>query len=362
MRIYRHDFRDMTLAFGLSFDVRRITQAGVALSWTLIIILGVVGVLSWRAGGMFSPDGILGAWEAQAQTPWTPLKMLLWSSVVCAWWAGFGYLCAPVQRSAALDIARDERERDANIPFLNRQAAFSPLLMFVLPALSGLAVLLWSLLTYIPGMAGGVISAVTLPIALLAGVAGAAFLLVGSLAAPMMGPTAVIEGRDYLEAISRPMSYVMQRPGRYFAYWAAKLGVLAASTLAGGAVLAIAWGFVALALWLIGQGELVSSALTEVTASGTASFEASPTAFGIAVVFWSSTFVLASWLMVVALAADTLIYMLMRYRVDGVTFDKIVVVEEKPAALKTATETAGEAEEARKRFDEATASAGVAAP
>jgi hypothetical protein len=362
MRIYRHDFRDMTLAFGLSFDVKRITQAGVALSWTLIILLGVVAVLSWRAGGLFSPEGILGAWEAQAETPWTPLKMLLWGSVVCAWWAGFGYLCAPVQRSAALDIARDEREREINIPPLNRQAAFSPLLMMLLPALAVVLLLLWSLLTYIPGMAGGVISAVTLPLVLLAATAGAAFLLVGALAAPMMGPTAVIEGRDYLEAISRPMSYVMQRPGRYFAYWAAKLGVLAASGLAGGTVLAIAWGLVALALWLVGQGELVTSALSEVTASGTASFKASPAAFGIAVVFWSSTFVVTSWLMVVALSADTLIYMLMRYRVDGVTFDKIVVVEEKPVPPKTATETAAEAEEARKRFDEAAANASAAAP
>jgi hypothetical protein len=117
-----------------------------------------------------------------------------------------------------------------------------------------LLVLLWSLLTYIPGLAGGAISAVTLPFVLLVVVPAAAFTLVGVLAAPMMGPTAVVEGRDYLEAISRPMSYVMQRPARYAAYWLAKLGVLAASALAGVAVLAIAWGMVALALWLVGQG------------------------------------------------------------------------------------------------------------
>ena len=356
MRIHRHDFRDMALAFGLSFDIKRVTQAGVALSWTLIVVLGVVGILSWRAGGLLAPDGILGAWDAIVHKPWTPLKALLCACVACGWWAGFGYLCAPVLRSAALDIARDEREHDVNIPFLNRQAAFSPLLMAVLPALSVVALILWSLLTYIPGVVGGVLAAVTLPFALLAAIAGATFLLVGVLAAPMMGPTAAIEGRDYLEAITRPMSYVMQRPGRYFAYWAAKLGVVAVSGLVGCAVLAIAWGFVALALWLVGQGDVAASALAETTADGTASFELAPMAFGIAVVFWSSIFLLAAWLMVVALAADTLIYMLMRYRVDGVTFDKIVVMEDKPAT-KTAAETAVEAEEARKRFDEGTVAA-----
>lgn len=350
MRVHRHDFRDLALAFGLSFDLRRVTHAGVALSWTLIVIMGVVSLLSWRAGGMLSPEGMLAAWEAAAGG-WTPLKVLIWACVVAGWWAGFAYLCAPVLRSAAVDVARDERDRECNIPLLNRQAAFSPLLVAVPPALAFGCLILWSLLTLIPGVFGGVLAAILLPLALLATAAGAAFLVVGVMAAPMMGPTAVVEGRDYLEAVSRPMSYVMQRPGRYLAYWAAKLGVVGASGLVGVTVLAIAWGMVALALWAIGQGELAGRAIAEVTAESATSMEPQPAAFGIAVVFWSSMFVLLAWLMVVALSCDMLIYLLMRYRVDGVTFDKIIVADEKLKVLKTAAETAIEAEEARKRFD-----------
>ncbi|MCB9895219.1 MAG: hypothetical protein H6839_12265 [Planctomycetes bacterium] len=353
MRILRHDVRDLSLAFGLAFDLRRVTQAGTALCWTMIVAMGVVGILSWRitGGAPFAPEGIIGAWDALVATAWTPSKALAWSCVLGAWWAGFAYLCAPVQRSAAMDIARDERDRNPNIPVLNRQSAFGPLVMLLFPAAMFVVVLIWSLLTLIPGSTGGVISAVTLPLALIAAVAGAAFFVVGVLAAPMMGPTAVVEGRDYLEVVSRPMSYVMQRPGRYFAYWAAKLGVLAACTLAGVAVLAVSWGFVGLALWVIGQGATAQAAFGYAVGGG--EFSEAPAAFGIAVVAWGSGFVLIAWLMVISLSTDLLIYMLMRYQIDGVTFDKVMVAEEHVDPLKSAVETAEEAESARKRFDEA---------
>lgn len=353
MRIQRHDVRDLALSFGLAFDLRRVTQAGVAFCWTMLVTLGVVSILSWRVTGgeLLTPEGVLGAWLALSETPWTPVKAALCGCVFAGWLAGFGYLCAPVLRSAALDIARDERERSPSIAPLNRQAGFSPLLMLVLPALCFLPVLLWSLLTWIPGMAGGMIATITLPFALIVAVCGAAFLLVGVLAAPMMGPTAVVEGRDYLETISRPISYVMQRPGRYFAYWSAKLGVLAASAVAGGLVLALAWGFVAAALWVVGKGDLLAGMIAQTTVSSDAGDAVGPAAYGLAVVFWGSVVLLAAWLMVVSLSSDLLIYLLMRYHVDGVTFDKINVAEERVQAIKTATESADEAEQARLRFD-----------
>jgi hypothetical protein len=353
MRILRHDVRDMALAFGLAFDLKRVTQAGFALCWTVIVVMGVVGILSWRISGGFPYDarGVIDAWHVVVDGPFTPGKALLLACVLGAWWTGFSYLCAPVQRSAALDIARDERDRSFNIPMLNRQAAFSPLLMLLLPALALLLLLLWSLLTWIPGVAGGVVATVTLPLVLLAAAPAAAFLVVGVLAAPMMSPTAVVEGRDYLEVISRPMSYVMQRPGKYFSYWAAKLGVLAACVLAGSAVLAALWSLVAGALWLVGRGEVARSALDCVFGGGT--FDETPAAFGIAVIFWGTAFVLAAWLMVISLSLDLLIYLLMRYRVDGVTFDKVMVAEEHLDPLKTVAETAEEAEASRKRFDAA---------
>ena len=342
----------MSLAFGLAFDLRRVTQAGIAMSWTLIVLLGLGAILSWRtSAGILSAEGLYVAGHSIYQSPWTFGKLLLTGTMLSAWWAGFAYLCAPVQRSAALDIARDERERNSSIPPLNRQAAFGPLFVMLAPLVAMLVLALWSLLTYIPGTFGAIVATVALPAALLVALPAAAFCVVGVLAAPMMAPTAVVEGRDYLEVVSRPMSYVMQRPGRYFAYWLAKLGVLAGSAVAGVAVLAIAWGLVGAAMWLTGQGDLAVEAMRQAQADPDLE---TPTemAMGIAVVFWGTVFMLATWLAVIGLSCDTIIYLLMRYRVDGVTFDKIAVAEERLALADTAVETAEQAEQARKRFDE----------
>lgn len=353
MRTHRHDVRDIPTAFGLAFDLRRVTQAGAALSWTLLVFMGVLAVLSWRiAGDPASPRGVEGAIYLITQEAWTPFSALIFACVGCGWWVGFAYLCAPVLRSAAMDIARDEREHNPNIPPLNRQAALAPLLVLAPPALCFLLLLAWSLLTYIPGVAGGVLAGVTLPFALILVVFGASFLVVGVAAAPLIGPAAVIEGRDYFEALSRGVSYVMQRPGRYFAYLSAKLGVMAASLAVGATVLAVTWLLVAGALWLVGQGEVASRAFSAATADGVSSFQSSPAAFSIGMVFWGTVFVLCAWLMVVGLSADVLIYLLMRYRVDGVTFDEITIVSEQLKKFKNAIETADEAEEARKRHDE----------
>lgn len=341
----------MSLAFGLAFDLRRVMQSGLALSWTLVVLLGLSAILSWRtSAGMMTAEGIYVAVMSIAQSPWTPLKLLLFGCMAMSWWVGFTYLCAPIQRGAALDIARDERERNPSIPPLNRQAAFAPVLVMLAPLIALLTLALWALLTYIPGTAGALVATITLPVALLVAIPCAAFLVVGVLAAPMMAPTAVVEGRDYLEAVSRPISYVLQRPGRYFVYWLAKLGVMGASAIAGAAALGVAWALVGLALWLTGQGELAHLSAMQALADPDMP-RAPETAMGIAVVFWGSVFMLAAWLAVVGLSCDMIIYLLMRYRVDGVTFDKIAVAEERLQFAKTALETADEAEQARKRFD-----------
>jgi hypothetical protein len=351
MRIHRHDVRDMSLAFGLAFDLRRVSQAGFALCWTLVVLLGVTAILSWRtSAGMLTPEGIYVAALSLGAARMEPLQLLLIGLMVAGWWVGFGYLCAPVLRGVALDIARDERRRATDIPLLNRQAAFAPLMVMLAPLLALILLLLWSLLTYIPGVAGALIAGVTLPPILLLAVGASAFLLTGLLAAPMMGPTAAVEGRDYLETVSRPMSYVLQQPGRYFAYWAAKLGVMAGSALAGALALALAWILAGGALWLTGQGGLAldaaSQAMADPEVTGT-----SDMAMAIAVVFWASMFALVAWLMVVGLACDMIIYLLMRYRVDGVTYDKIAMADDH-APGKSAVDTAAEAEQARVRFDE----------
>ena len=354
MRIHRHDLRDMSLAFGLAFDLKRVTQAAFALCWTLAVVWGVIGVLGWRVAdaGFMSAEGMYHAGVVISRLQFTPMTVAIVLCVVAGWWGGFAYLCAPILRSAAVDIALDERGADCNVPVLNRQAAFSPVLAMLLPAGAALCALIWALLALIPGDFGAVLTLLTLPVALLVALIGAIFLLVAVAASPMMGPTAVVEGRDYLEALSRPMSYVMQRPGRYAVCWLGKLGVVTASALAGVATLAVAWGMLAGGLWLVGQGELVTEVAAHATVADEVKQGASLLVLGLAAAVWLSVFMLAAWLMVVSLCADQIIYLLMRYRIDGVTFDKITVPEARLKRFKNAVETEAEAEAARKRFDE----------
>jgi hypothetical protein len=358
MRFPRHDWRDIRLAFALAFDLRRVAFSGFAIVWTALVAIVVLGIMSWQAGGTpYSAAGLIAAWDSLVQAGLSPWRLFLCACVVAGWWIGFGYLTAPVMRSAAIDIARDTGDPRPAVPRLSRQAALAPLLGLIVPGLALLVAALWALSALIPGTAGAVIAAILLPVALVATVFGAAVLIVVLYAAPMMGPAAVVEGRDYFEAVSRPISYAIQQPGRYFVYLLLKLMTVVVSALVGGAVLAIGWLMILGALWIVGLNELVAAIRN--AAMGRPE-DLMPTL--LASILWASVGLLAAWVMTVSLIADLLVYLLMRYRVDGVTFDAITDAEEKLKQLPTAVETAAQAEEARRRWDEQQAGAAEPKP
>ncbi len=350
MRLHRHDLRDFKLAFGLAFDVTRVLYSGLALSWTVFVAFAALASMAWRSGMQpFSPNAWITISDQLTLQPWTPGRVLLAACVAVAWWIGFRWLTAPVLRSAAMDIARDERERTPFILSLCNHSAMSPILGLTLVAFVVGAVLLWSVLGHIPGVAGGVIAGVLLPIALIAALFGAAFLLVLAWSMPMVGPVAVIEGRDHFEAVTRPMSYVMQRPGAYLVAWLVRCLTVAVSAAVGALVLAAAWGMVLGALWLVG---LIKAGWTAMNmAAAQAIGDDSPLSFAIALGVWASIGLYAAWLLSVILNANVILYLLMRYQVDGAPFDTITVAEETLEQVKTPVETAAEAEEARKRGD-----------
>lgn len=355
MRLLRHDYRDFRLAFSLAFDLRRVMYTGLALCWTLLVPTLVLGILSTRAHGTpFSPQGLYRAQETLLGLSFTPSHIAGVLCVATAWWIGFGWLCAPVLRSSALDIARDERERPFNVPQLNRQAAFAPLLAMAPLGAALVLALLWSLVALIPGAFGAAFAATLLPVLLIVGMAAAALTIVAACAMPMMGPTAVVEGRDYFEAVSRPMSYAMQQPGRYFCYLLMKVLTVGVAALLGTAVLALAWCLAFAALWVTGQGEVVALALDQAQGAPAGPHLLPTLMAGLA---WGTLGLLIAWLMVVSLNCDLLAYLLMRYRVDGVTFDEIAIAQDKLKLYPTALETAAQAEEARKRHDEQQAKA-----
>lgn len=349
MRFHRHDLRDFKLAFGLALDVRRIGHAGAALVWTSLVVIGVMTVLAWRidAGESMWTDGPAWAIHTLLELPLTPGRAVYLLIALSGWWLGFAYLSSPILRSAAYDIARDEREKGLPHPYLCRQAAFAPAIACMPGAGALLLLLPGALLTHLPGDVGaGIAVLLLLPVTVIA-LLGALMLLSAVAAAPMMAPTAMVEGRDYFEAASRPVSYLIQQPGRYAVYMGCKLGVTLLAAALGLLVLGVTWGCAAGALWLVGPEGLVA----DVAAAARGQPSGSTMAMGLATLFWSSVVLVVAWLLVVALVCDLIVYLLMRYHCDGIVFSQIMVAREKLESVLTPKQTAEQAEEARKRHD-----------
>lgn len=359
MRFHYHDVRDMPLSIVLACDGRRLTQSCLALAWTLTVAMALIWMLAWRSsgGGLPSAEGVEDALALLSQPPTNLATISFWASVLTGWWLGFGYLNAPILRSAALEIARDERGKWPAEPLLYRMATAAPVLAVLIALCFAVPALLLSLPSLIGGAAGAVATLICLPIALLFALIAAAGVLLAATSAPMMPATAVVEGRDYLEALSRPAGFVLQKPFRYAAYQLAKLGVLAVAALAGAAVFALAWAIIAGCMTLVGAGDVVRGACNiTMSPTGQSPLE-NPPAFAAASVFWASGAVLLAWWSVVAQCCDLVTYLLMRYRIEGTTFDQVMIAEERLAMLPTAEDTAKQAEHARQRFDEQQAKA-----
>jgi hypothetical protein len=135
------------------------------------------------------------------------------------------------------------------------------------------------------------------------------------------------------------------------------------AAIIGGAIFALAWGIIAACMTLVHpDNEVVRKAweLATLTATPPALEDGRAAPPGLpelamASVGWASTAVFLAWLCVVSQSADLITYLLMRYRIEGATFDQVTVAEERLQLLPNATQTAQQAEEARKRFDEAKA-------
>lgn len=353
MRFHYHDVRDMPLAILLACDIRRVVQASLGVAWTAVVAAGLIALMSWRISGNaeFTREGTRLALAALTQPPTDWAIALLWLTAPLCWWLGYGYITAPNLRSAALEIARDERGKLPPEPYLYRMAAGAPPFAFLIPACFALVPLALSPLPHIDGVAGGIALVLTLPISLVFALLASAGLLLAAVATPMMPPTAVVEGRDYLEAVSRPAGFVLQKPFRYIGYMAAKLGVVVFAAVTGGAVFALAWAIVAGCATILGAGDVFAQAWKLAQGHVISDPEAQAGGLAIASVGWASVGVFAAWLCVVSQSADLITYLLMRHRIEGATFDQVFVAEDRLQMLPNANQTAEQAEEARKRYD-----------
>jgi hypothetical protein len=337
MRFHHHDFRDMGQAFSLGFDLRRVLLMATAASWT-VAVLGLYFVLiSWRISGFtfdkaLSAEQILQSWRVLTDTRASADRVLLWLSILGMWWLGFARLITPVGRSLALEIARDERLDQKGMAVASHRLSGlvtgAPVISLFLFALIYLCVLLWALLAKIPGEVGAALATLILPFALIAALVGAAVLLVAIISLPLMTPAAVIECRDLMDVVSRATAYVLQRPLRYLWGMCVKFAMTLGAAIVGATLLLSAWGLVYLALVIVGEGDLALSAYHLARRSGGIALGHSLGAICFTVMFYSSVLVAVGWLMTVSMACDLILYMVLRYEVDGVTFDEILIPQE----------------------------------
>jgi len=276
-----------------------------------------------------------------------------------------------IYRMAALNTARDERiPLQAALDFAWRKISgfvTAPLFPVGLVLLPGVALFLGGLMMGIPGL-GELLGGLGLGLALLAG-GLIALVIVGAVAGgSLLWPTIAVEGSDGFDAISRSYSYVFARPWRAAFY--------AAVALVYGAicylfvrffillVLKAARFFVGAGVFYLARPGTGSTAATKIDTLWPAPtwenlLPARPP-FGMenweglgAILFslWLMLVIALLWAFVISFyaSASTVIYGLLRQRVDGTDFDDVYIeADEQPEW----PEPAGEEPPAEEAADE----------
>jgi hypothetical protein len=264
--------------------------------------------LAWPYAAMFDPTtGPLGVFRAFLTVVWG----------VAVW----GIVGGAIARIAVVELAGGDRPGIATaLRFALRRAGaligapLSPLI-----GVSVFALLCAPIgLLYRLGPAGEAIAGVLAFLPLLAGLVMALLLVGLALGWPLMILTVAAEGEDVFDALSRSYSYVVQRPGRYLALVLLAWAIGAAGLLA---VWFVANLVVGLATWGLALGG-PGPRLVELFQSGTrVAGGAASTAHG----FWMGVVdLLASgWVDAYFWSAAAIIYLLMRYDVDGAPMDDV---------------------------------------
>ncbi len=305
-----------------------------------------------------------------------PLFGVLFLLLSLAIWAVLG---GAIARMAALHAAREEKIslRQALTFSLSKFLSFfsAPLIPAAIILVLGVLLGLGGLLGLVP--VGDIIVGALFFVALILG-AIVAFLLIGLVAGfPLMYPTIAVEGSDSFDAISRSFSYVLGRPWRYGLYSlvAAVYGVICylfirlfAFLMLAATHLFVGEGFFTLGLGSTAAPEIGAGATKTDLLWTTPSFTdlAAPVAWGamnwheavastlIHVWIYLVVGLLLAFVLTFAVSAWTLIYYLLRRKVDATDLDDVYVEEtieqetqaQAPAAPEAAAPTETPAEPA----------------
>lgn len=327
----------------------------MALCWTIAVAMVSYGVYGYGQGeNPMNAEGALSVHTLLTQEGLSARNIVLLGLAISVWWLGFVWLTTPILRSSAVDIARDESETRVCPPRICNIAALSVPSALIVPALVFAPILLVGLLGHLDGTAGMVGNFFGGLVAVLLAVPCAAMLIIIAASAPLMAPASAVEAHDIFESASRSVAFVMQEPLRYAWNWLGKILVMLLSALLGATVLAVAWGLVALAFWIVGASDTIVAMWDYSVMFRDVAANLENPALALGAVFWGSVVALFAWLMVVGLNADLINYMLMRYHVDGATMDEITMPEDimKLRRKDTASKVMAEADQASESKDE----------
>lgn len=293
---------------------------------------------------------------------WNRVYFLLVTVWTLATWALFG---GAITRMAAVQVARNEKiSLVESIRFVAaRYLSFlsAPLFPLLFVGVVVVGLLLFGVVQMIPILGDIVVDGLLWPFTLLGGLA-MAVVLVGLVGWPMMSATISAEGSDSFDAISRSYSYVYQSPWHYLWY--------SMVALAYGAVVVFFVGFmgsmvVYLAKWGVSQGTVESRDPSFLFVKAPESFGWRELLLqGVAVDGenvvengvinskaynkylesfrwwnWAGAFMVSAWIYLFFLmilgfgysyfwSASTIIYLLMRRKVDDTDMDEVYLEED----------------------------------
>lgn len=195
-----------TLVSGSAFDIE--TTFREFLAGTVPVLIEPLKKLLTPLVGLLDPNA----------TFWTRVYCLLCLVWAVAVWAFFGGI---ITRIAAVQFAGKERiDLKSAVMYVARRYLsylLSPLVPIGVIAVIVIAMALYGLVALIPGVGDILLYGLLLPLVILGGVA-IAVLLVGLIGYPLMYTTVSAEGTDTFDALSRSYNYVFQAIWSYLWY------------------------------------------------------------------------------------------------------------------------------------------------
>lgn len=284
--------------------------------------------------------------------------------IICL--AVWGIAGGAISRIAALHIARDEKiSINQALSFSIRKFpsfVFAPLIPAAIIAVVGFIIWVGTLiLCNIPGGVGAFLNSVFFFLPLIAGLV-IALISIGTVGGiSLMFPTIAVEGSDSFDAISRSFSYIYAKPWRmaFYSLVALIYGVLCYLFVRFFAFLVLKLTHIAVSLGVLADGSsgIVNSFKTMWpgpkfsdlhggfdfgAASGIETFGAWVIAFWVYIVIGF----VAAFLISFFFSANSMIYYLLRKKVDATDMDDVYVEEEPAEEIPPIAEAPAEPEEA----------------